>query len=291
MADLIQIENFINKYNDNVLSVNSLLKNSPTVNFNSNTGSHSITNENSYSSQSNCLEFTEVQNVVTGSYVTFDFGDALKYTTVRYGSYIFQYSVFTKTINASSLPMDFKLNLFVNSVLIETFTTNIDIATLDEGFYYTFTQSFNVIEDSEINFSFVFEAPSVGTPNPNFTFSVGGFKLEIDDKFIGLPTPYSLPFSKYNKENYVIKNENYTILNTDDFIEAQTPSIVFTLPTASDNKGKCFSIDNNSGGTITVNTVLSQTISGESLSAIDTIVLADQEVLSIISNGINFRLK
>mgnify|MGYP003538661854 CR=1 FL=1 len=39
MADLIQIENFINKYNDNVLSVNSLLKNSPTVNFNSNTGS------------------------------------------------------------------------------------------------------------------------------------------------------------------------------------------------------------------------------------------------------------
>lgn len=194
MADLIQIENFINKYNDNVLSEKSLLKGDFEVNLSSNTGSYSITNENSYSSQSNCLEFTEVQNVFTGSDVTFDFGTQLQYDVLKDASYIFQFTVYNKVANASiSTPINFKLKLFVNSVLIETYIKQVDIKELEEEKYYTFAQSFLLQETDIVNFAFEFSGDSVGTPNPNFTFNVGGFKLEIDDKFIGLPTPYSLP--------------------------------------------------------------------------------------------------
>ena len=201
MADLIQIDNFINKYNDNLLSENSLLKNNPTVNFSSGTGSYSITNDNSYSKGSNCIQFTEVQNVASGSEVVFDLGNSLEYTVQKDASYIFQFSVYDKVVNASGvLPIDFKLKLYINSILIETYTKIIDINALEELKYYTFAQSFLLQETDIVNFAFEFSGASVGTPNPNFTFNVGGFKLEVDDKFTGLPTPYSLPslVSSYN---------------------------------------------------------------------------------------------
>jgi len=227
MADLIKIDSFINKYNDNLLSVNSLLNNSPTVNFNSNTGSYDITSTDSYSENAKCIEFTEVQNIVSGSFVQFDFGDALEYTATKDGNYIFQYSVYNKIVNSSNpLPAEFKLKLYVNNVLIESFTNDLDINELEEQKYHTFTQSFNLLDTDVVNFAFEFFAPSVGAPNPNFTFNVGGFKLEIDDKFLsGLPTIFSYPFIQNNIPN--------TFILVDDI--SNLPNAIAGVITLEDN--------------------------------------------------------
>ena len=227
MADLIKIDSFINKYNDNLLSIDSLLNNSPTVNFNSNTGSYDITSTDSYSENAKCIEFTEVQNIVSGSFVQFDFGDALEYTATKDGNYIFQYSVYNKIVNSSNpLPTEFKLKLYVNDVLIESFTNDLDINELEEQKYHTFTQSFNLLDTDRVNFAFEFFAPSVGAPNPNFTFNVGGFKLEIDDKFLsGLPTIFSYPFIQNNIPN--------TFVLVDDI--SNLPNAVYNVITLEDN--------------------------------------------------------
>jgi hypothetical protein len=227
MANLIKIDSFINKYNDNLLSVNSLLNNNPTVNFNSNTGSYDITSTDSYSENAKCIEFTEVQNIVSGSFVQFDLGDALEYTATKDGNYIFQYSVYNKIVNSSnSLPTEFKLKLYVNTILVEEFTNTLDINELEEQKYHTFTQSFNLLDTDVVNFAFEFFAPSVGSPNPNFTFNVGGFKLEIDDKFLsGLPTIFSYPFIQNNIPN--------TFVLVDDI--SNLPNAVAGVITLEDN--------------------------------------------------------
>ena len=237
MADLIQIDNFINKYNDNLLSENSLLKNNPTVNFSSGTGAYSITNENSYSKASNCIDFYEVQNVISGSNVTFDLGDALEYTILKDSDYIFQFSVYNERVNCA-IPwfMDFKLKLYINGVLTETYTKNIDINALEELKYYTFAQSFELFENQVVNFAFELDAPSIGNPNPNLTFNVGGFKLEVDDKFTGLPTPYSLP-----KEEYNINDLGFGVYNATQYTVG-SPLVV--------NAGNTSILDINGGTTL-----------------------------------------
>lgn len=90
--------------------------------------------------------------------------------------------------------------------------------------------------------------------------------------------------------NYAIKPANYTILKTDSDIEVVTPGATITLPSAVGIGGQEFTIDNNSGGNITLNTTLSQTITGGGISG-TSITVADQEIYTVKSNNTNYRLR
>jgi hypothetical protein len=83
---------------------------------------------------------------------------------------------------------------------------------------------------------------------------------------------------------------DYTITVNDYCVEATTANSTITLRTAVGITGQLFVIDNNSGGSVTVATLNSETISGGGVSA-TSIVLLNQEVLEVQSNGTGYRIR
>jgi hypothetical protein len=125
----------------------------------------------------------------------------------------------------------------------------------------------------------------------------------VDYTVVGVTITFTTPpeigssiFAYYNTLGtsgippYAIKSASYTLTENDDTIEVDTAGIIITARTAVGIAGKNWIIDNNSGGSITVDTTSSQTISGGGFSAI-SITLLDQEVLAIQSNGTNLRIR
>lgn len=205
MSNLVQINSFANKFSDNVLSKNSLLKDSPTVSFVGD-GSYTIdSNSLDYSGNSNSFIYNS-GNVDSsfGTNVAFNFGDALKYNSSTNETSIFQFSLTPKLLEASiSLPIQlvtFKVNVFYDAVLLDTFEKEFDIQTLTVNKHYNFCCSYIVPTNSEINYTFEISNAGFGVPEPNYIFEFSGFKTEIDNKFLGIPTPYSLPI------DYIIPN-------------------------------------------------------------------------------------
>ena len=80
-----------------------------------------------------------------------------------------------------------------------------------------------------------------------------------------------------------IVNTNYVVLITDRIIKANTSNILITLPTAINNDGKQFTINNASDGDITVDVVLSQTINQELIQTIPS-----NSSMQVYSDGSNY---
>lgn len=88
------------------------------------------------------------------------------------------------------------------------------------------------------------------------------------------------------KANYSAKSANYTIVSTDEYVEAITAGITITLPDAVANNKAMFNIKNSSTGSVTVAAATSQKIDGA-----DTYPLIIQyQAISIISNGSNWSI-
>lgn len=210
MANLERVTDFTNKYSDNLLSTSSLFNDSPVINYNGN-GTLNIVDGYGISNNLKSAELYTVQNISYGIDEIFDFGSALSYNTVLDGNYIFQFSLNAKEINANpDYIVNLQLDLYIDSVLTDSFVNPLNLTDLTQEDFYTFTQSFNVIEGKNINFKFKIFAGSVGTPNPNFTLNFSGFKLELDNKQIGTPTIYSFPIngSTELKERVIVNQSN-----------------------------------------------------------------------------------
>lgn len=194
MADLIQINNLVNKYNDNLLLESSTFNNAPTINYAGN-GALTIVDDYAVSGNSKSAELYTVQNVIYGIDEAFDFGSALSYDVTKDGNYIFQFAVNPQNVSANpSYTINLQLDVYIDAVLTHSFINALDLTILTEQDFYTFAQSFNLIIGQNVNFKFKILSDSVGTPNPFFTLNFSGFKLEIDDKILnGIPTIYSLP--------------------------------------------------------------------------------------------------
>jgi predicted transglutaminase-like cysteine proteinase len=85
--------------------------------------------------------------------------------------------------------------------------------------------------------------------------------------------------------NYVAKTANYTITDIDDIVDCTSNSFTLTLPDATLNNGKQYTLKNTGTGTITLNTTSSQTIDGNA-SGVLTLVTGDSMV--IVSNNQNW---
>ena len=196
MANLIQINNLVNKYNDNLLLESSTFNTAPTINYGGN-GALTIVDDFAVSKLTKSAELYTVQNVSYGIDESFDFGSALSYDVTKDGNYIFQFAVNPQNVSANpSYTINLQLDVYIDAVLTHSFINALDLTILTEQDFYTFAQSFNLIIGQNVNFKFKILSDSVGTPNPFFTLNFSGFKLEIDDKVLnGTPTIYSYPLT------------------------------------------------------------------------------------------------
>lgn len=85
--------------------------------------------------------------------------------------------------------------------------------------------------------------------------------------------------------NYVSKTANYTLTSIDDVIDCTANSFTLTLPSASLNNGKQYTLKNTGTGTITLNTTSSQTIDGN---ASGVLTLNTGDAMTVMSNNSNW---
>ena len=211
MADLIQISL---EETGNLLSGKSLLKDNPTISYNGNTGVGTITKERIVNPDCFSYKMYEVQNVITGLNTQFSFGDALQYTAVREGNHTFSFFISKGYINADTdYNVDVLLKLYVNSVLIETYTKNVPL--INDGIDFRFAQSFNLNEGDDVNFAFEVNKASVGTPNPNIELYFTCFQLNY-----GNVSDYNIPIEQKTGWQSKVDTINTQALtaNTDNLI-------------------------------------------------------------------------
>jgi hypothetical protein len=176
MSDLININLGDTQ---NLLSYKSLLLDNPTINFNGGTVTSYgiISNELTIQKAPTSFKTKLVQDVTFGLSGDFDFGDALQYTSIRDGVYNFSFYMLKGDLNVNTgYNVDVKLNVFVNSVLTDTFVKNV---ALESGNTedVRLAQSFSLYEGDVVNFTFEVQKDSVGTPNPNIELYFTGFQL------------------------------------------------------------------------------------------------------------------
>ena len=229
MAELAPITDFTNKYSDNLLSVESLLNTTPTVSFVGD-GSYEIDNysdELDYSKYSKSFIYNSGNvDFSTGTNVAFNLGDALKYTTLTSQDNLFQFSICPLLIETFTSPIQlvtFKVNVLYGVTLLDTFEMEIDISTLIEKKHYTYGFTYNVPESSNVNFTFEINNDGFGVPEPNYILGFSGFKVEVDDRDLSIPTPYSPPV------NYFIPSQGTTESKVSGNIEMEA-GVVATLP-------------------------------------------------------------
>lgn len=78
---------------------------------------------------------------------------------------------------------------------------------------------------------------------------------------------------------------NYQMLSTDQFVEVTASGKTITLPTAVGAARQTHTITNSSTGDITINTTASETING-----VLTGSLASQDAITVVSNGVGWRI-
>lgn len=91
-----------------------------------------------------------------------------------------------------------------------------------------------------------------------------------------------------NKRNISIVNEDGSVITqigTRILRGSLSDSATVTLPDATENKFVIWTIDNDTGVSLTINTVLSQTINGASSQS-----LSNNTALTVYSNGTQWRI-
>lgn len=91
-----------------------------------------------------------------------------------------------------------------------------------------------------------------------------------------------------NRRNISIVNEDGSIITqagTRILRGTLSDSATVTLPDATKNRFLIWTIDNDTGSSLTINTVLSQTINGASSQSV-----SNNTALTVYSNGTNWRI-
>lgn len=129
-----------------------------------------------------------------------------------------------------------------------------------------------VLDDSE--YSLVGTTLTV-TPDNGFT--------DTSDEVLVFQYNFALGSTGGASYNFVQKTANYTVLNSDYYIECTANSFTVTLLSASGIGGQTFVIKNSGTGTITVDGNGSETIDGELNQT-----LSQNDSMTVVSNGTNW---
>jgi len=193
MATLIKSEIYQNNFSENLISNKSLFIDAPSISY-SGDGSLTIVDGNAYAQNSKSAYLFTTYDSGTGLDETFSFGTALDCVTEKAGTYIFSFQILNvdgsfDTDQISSIGVD----VFVDGNPEFSFENEFDFNEFLNGEFLGFNCSFDVIENKTISFAFkVFgDYPGSGVTPLKLYFS--GFKCELDDRNLNIPTLYSYP--------------------------------------------------------------------------------------------------
>jgi hypothetical protein len=190
MANLTQITNFKAEYSENILPITALISDTSDINFTGD-GTLTISNDYPFSDNKSLLVEMPISTTLTRS-TNFNLGADLEYTALYEGNYMFSFRMLNITNTSNATDLELKLNLFVNGLLVDTFVIIKDQNLYENDKFYTFSQSFNLSVSDVVNFTFETIIGAVA-PNPTLKLHFSGFKLELDDRFLSIPSIYSKP--------------------------------------------------------------------------------------------------
>jgi len=193
MADLIKSNIYQNEFSENLISKKSLFIDSPTISYSGN-GSLTIVDNNAFAKDSKSAYLFTTYNPGTGLNEVFSFGDALNCVTKKAGKYFFSFKIMNEdgsfdTDQISSIGVD----VFIDGNPEFSFENEFYFNEFELNEFVSFNCSFNVIENKTISFAIkVFgDYPGSGVTPIKLYFS--GFKCELDNRKLNIPTPYSYP--------------------------------------------------------------------------------------------------
>lgn len=205
MADLILINKFVGEYSENILPITAMFEGTPTINqAGDGTVSHSSTI--SFEGSKSINYFCNTDTVIAQN-TTFNFGDDLKSTTTKTGQHIFSFKIYNGTVLTTSFVVKVSAHLYINGLLTETYEYSLDTGTFSRSRWTTLSQSFTANAADLINFTFEMTVPPLADPNPNVSLNLDGFKLEFDDKNLGIPSIYSVPKDSFVKKSDILISE------------------------------------------------------------------------------------
>lgn len=85
--------------------------------------------------------------------------------------------------------------------------------------------------------------------------------------------------------SYQTVASNYSMSDTDQFVDAYTAGVIVTCSNAAGVQGKKLGVKNSSSGDISVNGLVGQTIDSAT-----TVVLSSFDALTVISDGANWKI-
>jgi hypothetical protein len=190
MANLINTTNFKSEYSENILPTTALISDSSDLSY-SGDGLVTISNDYQFSDNKSLkLEMPISTSINTQTY--FNLGSDLEYQAKYDGNYIFSFRFLNDSLGITNQLINIKLNVFVNSLLTHTFVIEKQQSYYSPINFYTFCQSFNLSPNDIVNFTFEVDSEPIA-PAITLKLYFSGFKLELDDRFLGLPSVYSKP--------------------------------------------------------------------------------------------------
>jgi len=195
ISQLIQIDSFSNNFSSNLLPEKSAMKdfNNFPINTLSGTAAYSLGGFGSYDNYFlYCvnLEFDTTDLI-------FNLGNSLNTIVLTpNANHLFQLSIKDEVSDPDSfLPFDFEILIYKNGVNTDTLEGTFDVdSTTYDGKCVTFYQNIYLTGTTNLDFAFKIKHNPL-SPTATQNFQIGMLKLEKDDKFLGVPTPYSLPIS------------------------------------------------------------------------------------------------
>lgn len=186
------VNNFKPEYSENILPITALVTDNTTVNYFED-GEVLISDDYQFSDNKS-LKLEMTLSATTLRLNDFNLGSSLSKTVKYNGRYIFSFRFLDKTATSNFVEITIGFNVFINSVLTHTFQNVIDINTYEDDKFYTIAQSFDLNANDEVDFSFFVIGEQVSPP-PIVNLYFSGFKLELDDRFLGIPSIYSKPIA------------------------------------------------------------------------------------------------
>jgi hypothetical protein len=203
------------KYTENLFQYASTLNNEPTIVQTGGSSNFDYFQEIKYN------RLNSIRAIFTDTVTnTFNIGSALSFTAQSDGNYIISFRLFVPTDYSRDL-VSGKLATFINSA-----GSDFDFATTDSGFEYgkwiTFTQIIPLESGDEFEAEIKIQTDTLGT-----RAYLGGFKAELDDRGLGLPSRYTEP---YNDERITgwqqITDSTYTVGSPLSILEGVTGKIL-----------------------------------------------------------------
>lgn len=212
----IIINQHTNKYSENLFNIKSVFDGSVTLNKTGGTSLATITYDNEliYKSGKSIKSYIYESDEVSPVFNQFNLGNCLSFTAPKDGTYVFSFNALQDYSDVLDGVDKIVVTKFVNSIPQDiTFPFQLEDGTnLNRKKWYNFSQSFLLEMGDVVDFSFK-HYKEFNSAVTSSTLYLDGFKIELSDRFNGIPTPYSLPI------DYFLSNKGTNIQKVTNNIE------------------------------------------------------------------------